>query len=495
MTRPMKMFSRARLAALAVTASLALAGCNGQNDDTSARSRQPLSAKILSIMSEKDMAPQSPILVRVFKEEAELEVWKTTGSGTYALLKTYPICRWSGELGPKVKVGDRQAPEGFYNITPGLLNPNSNYYLAINTGFPNAFDKSYGRTGDFLMIHGDCSSSGCYAMTDEQIAEIYALARESLAGGQRSFQIQAMPFRMTPENMARHRNNPNMAFWRNLKQGYDHFEVTHLEPKVNVCGRQYVFDAQPPAGQAFEPSLACPNYTVPDVIASAVSAKQRSDDAKAAALAPSTPLAPIRTGKDGGMNPVFLAKFQPETAGDRIALASAPLPGTIPPHARPPKTDEEVALSNPALAQKPATLATRPGAPDQPVQAAASGSGEARVANADTGLSFGKMLGFAGAAPQAPAAQAVSAATSSAPSAAAAPTPRTATAVAAGTSLYASKPATAMLSATPAPSGPRGTDGAVVQKPTQTASADTGAAQASVLMGAVPIVTPGTFGN
>ncbi len=476
MIRQLTMFSRARLAALAVTVSLALAGCNGQGDGTSARSRQPLSPQMLSLLSEKDMAPQNPILIRVFKEESELEVWKTTSKGTYALVKTYPICRWSGELGPKVKIGDRQTPEGFYTITPGLLNPNSSYYLAINTGFPNAFDKSYGRTGEFLMIHGDCSSAGCYAMTDEQIAEIYALARDALAGGQRSFQIQAMPFRMTPENMARHRNNPNMAFWRNLKQGYDHFEVTHLEPKVNVCGRQYVFDAQAPAGQGFEPQLACPNYTVPDVISSAVSAKQRSDDAKAAALAPSTPLAPIRTGRDGGMNPVFLAKFQPESSGDRIA-ASAPLPGTIPPHARPPKSDEEL-----AQAAAPAAKATI-------VAAQAAPAAETRAPAAE-GLSFGKMLGFTGSAPQAPAAQAVSAAAAS--------TARPATAVAAGTSLYATKPATAMVSSPPAAA--RGADTAKTAavstpKPTQTASADTGAGQASVLMGAAPIVTPGTFGN
>ena len=106
------------------------------------------------------------------------------------------------------------------------MNPNSNYYLAINTGFPNAYDRANGRTGAFLMIHGDCSSAGCYAMTDEQVAEIYALARESFFGGQKSFQIQAYPFRMTPLNMAKHRNSPHLAFWKMLKQGYDHFEVT-----------------------------------------------------------------------------------------------------------------------------------------------------------------------------------------------------------------------------------------------------------------------------
>ena len=130
------------------------------------------------------MPKDSPILVRIFKEESELEVWKQDTTGRFALLKVYPICRWSGDLGPKVKEGDRQAPEGFYTITPGLMNPNSNYYLAINTGFPNAFDRANDRHGAFLMIHGDCSSRGCYAMTDEQIGEIYSLARESFLGGQ-----------------------------------------------------------------------------------------------------------------------------------------------------------------------------------------------------------------------------------------------------------------------------------------------------------------------
>ena len=124
---------------------------------------------------------QSPILVRLFKQEAELEVWKQDRSGRFALLKTYPICRWSGDLGPKVREGDRQAPEGFYTISPGQMNPQSAYYLSFNTGYPNAFDRALGRTGSQLMVHGDCSSRGCYAMTDEQIAEIYSLGRESFS--------------------------------------------------------------------------------------------------------------------------------------------------------------------------------------------------------------------------------------------------------------------------------------------------------------------------
>jgi hypothetical protein len=199
-------------------------------------------------------------------------------------------------------------------ITPGLMNPNSSYYLAINTGFPNAYDKANGRTGAFLMIHGDCSSRGCYAMTDEQIGEIYSLARESFLGGQKAFQIQAYPFRMTPANFARHRTNPNIAFWKMLKQGNDEFEVTHLEPKVDVCARHYVFNAEPPAGSTkpltFNPVGKCPDFHVPQEIAGPALEKQRNDEYQIAQLtARNVPVAPIKTGLDGGMNPVFVAKM------------------------------------------------------------------------------------------------------------------------------------------------------------------------------------------
>src|SRR5580658_10369735 len=231
--------SRLRLfvtAALLGVAALALAGCYGDEGyQLPTRAMKELSPEMLALLQQKNMPKDSPILVRVFKEESELEVWKQDTTGQFQLLKVYPICRWSGELGPKKIQGDRQAPEGFYEITPGLMNPNSNYYLAINIGFPNAYDKANNYTGAFLMIHGDCSSAGCYAMTDEQIGEIYSLARESFLGGQKEFQIQAYPFRLTAANLARHRNNPNMPFWTMLKEGNDHFEVTHLEPKVDVC--------------------------------------------------------------------------------------------------------------------------------------------------------------------------------------------------------------------------------------------------------------------
>ena len=239
-------FARVLMVSVAVAAAIELAGCNPNGIAPTARSQAPLSEKTLAEIEAKHMDKDSPILARIFKEEAVMEIWKQNRDGEYALLKTYPICRWSGDLGPKVKEGDRQAPEGFYTITPGQMNPNSNYYLAFNTGYPNAFDRAWGRTGSELMVHGDCSSRGCYAMTDEQIQEIYALARDSFFGGQKEFQFEAFPFRMTALNMAKHRNNPNFAFWKMLKEGYDDFEATHQEPTVAVCDKHYVFDAVAP---------------------------------------------------------------------------------------------------------------------------------------------------------------------------------------------------------------------------------------------------------
>jgi len=253
---------------------MALAGC--QYD--APKDLRPVSSALKLKMEQLGMSEIAPIYIRIFKEESEFEVWKKRSDGKFALLKTYAICKWSGELGPKKAEGDRQAPEGYYVVTPAQMNPNSSYYLSFDIGYPNAYDRALGRTGSNLMVHGACSSRGCYSMTDEIAGEVFALARDAFRGGQRSFGIAAYPFRMTPENMARHRNNPNMPFWRMLKEGYDHFEVTQLPPKVDVCDKRYVFNAD--AGEArFNPSAACPTYTVPEDIRVAVAAKQQADEA------------------------------------------------------------------------------------------------------------------------------------------------------------------------------------------------------------------------
>jgi murein L,D-transpeptidase YafK len=339
---------RALVTSAMLAAGALLAGCNSDEISlaNNAKANQPVPPKLLAEMVSKNMDLQSPILMRLFKQEAVLEVWKQDRSGRFALLKTYPICRWSGDLGPKVREGDRQAPEGFYSITPAQMNPQSAYYLSFNTGFPNAYDRALGRSGSQLMVHGDCSSRGCYAMTDEQIAQIYALGRDSFFGGQRAFQFEAFPFRMTPINMARHRNNPNMPFWRMIKEGYDDFEVTRQEPKVDFCGKKYVFDAEKPPNATrdpvFEASAKCPAYAIPDEVAGAVREKEQADDAEIAKLvARGTPVARLNTGIDGGMNEVFAARVPNGNTGLSDAgdpgLALSRAPGTIPATVNPPR--------------------------------------------------------------------------------------------------------------------------------------------------------------
>jgi len=193
-------------------------------------------------MESLNMDRAAPILIRIYKEESALEVWKQDRTGTFALLKAYPICKFSGKLGPKIAQGDYQAPEGFYDITPGQMNPSSIEYLAFNTGYPNAFDRSLGRTGSFLMVHGGCESVGCYAMTDYEMEEIYGLADEAFKGGQDKIQLEAFPFQMTAENLTRHADDPNTPFWDMLKQGSDAFLATGRPPKVAVCSQRYVFN-------------------------------------------------------------------------------------------------------------------------------------------------------------------------------------------------------------------------------------------------------------
>jgi len=205
---------------------------------------KPLSDEAQALLSRKKMAQGSPVFMRIFKEEAELEVWVKRGP-EFALFKTYKICNWSGKLGPKLKQGDKQAPEGFYLVKPGQMNPFSKYHLSFNLGYPNAYDVSFKRTGDFLMVHGGCSSAGCYAVTDDNVQEIYSLSRDAFLGGQRAFHVQAFPFRVTEANLARHKNNKWYSFWAELKTGYDLFNETHLPPKIGVKDKKYVVEAAP----------------------------------------------------------------------------------------------------------------------------------------------------------------------------------------------------------------------------------------------------------
>ena len=252
----------------------ALVGCQGSTNDVLALGEHaPIPRDALEIMRARGMTPSSPIMIRIFKEEAILEVWKQNDTGRFELVKSYEICAYSGKPGPKFKEGDRQAPEGFYLVGRPQMNPRSSYHLAFNLGFPNAYDRSHGRTGTHLMVHGDCSSAGCYAMTDEGVAEIYAFARDALQGGrQDKFQVQAFPFRMTPENMALHADHEHFEYWSMIKQGYDHFELTKVPPKVDVCEKRYVFNMES-EGQ-FSASAPCPDMSMPPSLLQAYQAMQ-----------------------------------------------------------------------------------------------------------------------------------------------------------------------------------------------------------------------------
>ena len=309
-----------RLALVAAGAAL-LAGCNEDLGVTgNARAYSPIPEATLQSMTAKSTTKNAPVLIRAYKKEAELEIWKQQADGRYVYLKTFPMCRWSGQLGPKMREGDRQVPEGFYTITPGSMNPNSAYFLSFNVGYPNAYDRAWGRTGGSIMVHGICSSAGCFSMTDGQIEEIYAIMREAFAGGQHAVQMQSFPFRMTAENMAKARLDPNIAFWRELKKGADEFEVTKMQTPVGVCNKHYVF-AKAKGGASFDAESACPPLDLDADVARALTAKEAKDDTEMKKLV-SEGVKPVRiVYQDGGQNVAFAHRFAEVSRPDAIAAA------------------------------------------------------------------------------------------------------------------------------------------------------------------------------
>ena len=195
-----------------------------------------------------DLKLGNPVFLRITKTQSHgdktgrLEAFVENSAGVFQFFKAWDICNYSGALGPKLKQGDGQSPEGFYFVTPARLNPNSSFHLSFNLGYPNAFDRAHGRTGDFLMVHGNCVSIGCYAMTDEGIEEIYTLVEAALKGGQGFVRVHAFPFPMTDENMQAYENHKDVVFWQNLKQGWDWFERHKRPPNVEVREKTYVFE-------------------------------------------------------------------------------------------------------------------------------------------------------------------------------------------------------------------------------------------------------------
>jgi murein L,D-transpeptidase YafK len=325
-----------------------LAACQGATiDDLTPKADRDLPPLVLTKMKSKGMTRSSPIMMRIFKEDSTLEIWKQKDNGRYDLIGSYKICRWSGKLGPKKVEGDRQAPEGFYYIHPWQMNPKSNYYLSFNIGYPNAYDKVLGRTGTNLMIHGACSSAGCYSMTDENVAQIYAFARDAIAGGQEAFLVEAFPFRMTPENMAKHRDDPNFAFWQMLKPGYDDFEITHVPPKVDVCDRKYVVDVAFDGDAKPNPAASCPPSTTP---ASLIEARAEYDaqyrkafDKEVAKLEREQPATALASAPSATQAPTLAS-----AGGNPVQSSSAAVAGVPVPQANPTETPAQTAAEKPA---------------------------------------------------------------------------------------------------------------------------------------------------
>ena len=300
--------------------AIALSGCTETALDMSNAASAQLPDKLVKEMNAKGMTRTSSIMARVFKEEGKLEIWKQKSNGRYGLAASYDICKMSGQLGPKFIEGDRQSPEGFYSVRPGQLNPNSSYHLAFNIGYPNAYDRVNGRTGSNLMVHGECSSSGCFSMNNKQMEPIYAFARDAFRGGQTEFQVQSFPFRMTAANMARYRNDPNYDFWKMLKEGYDQFEITRMPVKVDVCEKRYVFNRVTEDGASFSAAGACPASTMPDQLASAYSSYQSSYEA-AFSSASGKSLAPPKETINGLKEAKLVADWTHQRSrGERISI-------------------------------------------------------------------------------------------------------------------------------------------------------------------------------
>ena len=208
-------------------------------------------------LASKGLKAGNELFIRIFKAESELEIWMRAG-GRYVLLDTYPVCHWSGTVGPKIHEGDKQTPEGFYTVTRQQLHLIGRHPRSLNLGFPNAFDKVNQRTGSYILVHGGCSSVGCFAMTNSVVAEIYDLAERAIKSGQERVHVHVFPFRMTDANMATYAKSEWLAFWQNLKEGYDAFEQTRVPPYIGVCEKRYlVHPAGPEEVAANGPLAVC----------------------------------------------------------------------------------------------------------------------------------------------------------------------------------------------------------------------------------------------
>lgn len=216
----------------------------GSGEQRAKIAEQRVRPSLESALAAKNLHFGDPVFLRAFKEEKQLELWvRQRASGKYELFRTWDIAATSGDLGPKLAEGDGQVPEGFYSVVPALMKPDSAFHLAFNIGYPNAYDRAHGRSGSFIMIHGNVVSIGCLAMTDEKIEEIYTLCDAAFKKGQQRIRVHLFPFRMSTERMEKEAANPWIGFWKELKTGHDWFETHRIPPNVGVEEKSYTFSS------------------------------------------------------------------------------------------------------------------------------------------------------------------------------------------------------------------------------------------------------------
>ena len=211
------------------------------------RAFETRAARVAGLFADVEVA-RPEVFFRVFKREQVFEVWaRDRGEGSFELLSTYPVCKLSGRLGPKRREGDRQIPEGFYEID--LLNPQSSYHLSMRVDYPNAVDRARGGTGRLggdIYIHGGCATIGCVPVTDQWIEEIYLIAVQAREAGQETIPVHIFPTRLDTNGLAwlGDTYGPDFVdfpFWQNLQQGYLAFERTRTVPGVGYDGTRYTF--------------------------------------------------------------------------------------------------------------------------------------------------------------------------------------------------------------------------------------------------------------
>ena len=274
---------------------LILAACSNRAPETQRDSRlirRPPNPTLQDRLEARGFRFGAPAFIRIFKKEEVLEVWLQKDSGEYALFLDYPICIYSGELGPKTREGDKQSPEGFYAVGREAMNPNSQYHLSFNLGYPNAYDRAHGYSGSMLMVHGKCVSIGCYAMGDRQIEEIYTLVGSALQRGQPYVRVHAFPFRMTDANLAAYSEHRWYDFWRMLKPGYDYFERYHQPPEIDVIGGQYALSGRNPH-PAVRPGELPPGRSTPTIPSENLNSNPFTGTAIASAAQPSAAPRPL----------------------------------------------------------------------------------------------------------------------------------------------------------------------------------------------------------